>query len=558
MTSRPDRARYGVDLCAFGIALSAGLAPPVAGAAAAAQPAPTAGGLPAAVQRPTIGSLTIDRYQILDWRPETNYFRSPGPVRLTLTDALTHEPTVLMAEDAEGSAAGKISVQGRLQMVRREGWIEGRSLVFDPAAQTGSVSKARVAVGGHTITGDRIELLGPRSFRATNATLTSCHADNPDYRISARELSFTRNGTVKARSVSFWAGRSRLFSLPTFTRSFRRTVASPIPLPTYSKDAGVQFRLSHEAINQPSSLLEYDIVLAARKPLQGTVSFERDLGRPSADTEAPNTRQAALRDPLQSPLAAHPALLREAELPDVGPPRTTVYMLASANSFVYNPRRTDLQVSRLPEAGIVAHNILGRRRTSTTGSDADAPTLVSSDWLVNAELGVGSVRERPMNRTTTRASLHAEAVSPLAVLAGPLRVRWGGSLWVSGYGSGDSYSLLAPETEVEWLIRPNTAVGAGYRYMLASGTTPFAFDARPMRHELRLRYAFLGARWGYGFDLDCDLERRRAYDTGVSVRPRFDCVEIGLAYRTRAQSLGVILNLLPGRRNPPPQPLVGP
>jgi hypothetical protein len=83
------------------------------------------------------------------------------------------------------------------------------------------------------------------------------------------------------------------------------------------------------------------------------------------------------------------------------------------------------------------------------------------------------------------------------------------------------------------------------------GNTPFLFDQRDVRHELRLRYAFLGAHWGYDLSLKYDLERRRAYDSIFSVRRRFDCMEIGISYQTRSQGFSLILNLLPGSSPPP-------
>jgi hypothetical protein len=506
----------------------------------------------------TVGSILIDRYDLLEWMPETNHFHSPGPVRLSFVDPITNEATVLTADDAEGSPTEKVVVHGRLLMVRPEGWLTGRSLTYQPGAQTGSVLDAQADLKGCAISGARIDMLGSRAIRATQAMLTTCSAQHPDYRITAREISFSQNGTVKARDVSFWAGRTRVFVLPYLTKSFSRTVSTPFPLPTYTKDGGPQIHLGHEAIDDPGMLLTYDLVLAMRKPLQGSVIFERDLGRPSATMAAPRTRPEALYYPQRSVLAAHPALLREAEIQEIGPPRTSAYVLASANMFTYNPRRTDLQVSRSPEAGFVLQNMLGHRSASGSGVDRADSSMKATDWLLNLECGIGSIHERPTDRTSSRVALHSEAVSPLMTLAGPLRIRWGGSVWANGYGTGEGYGLIAPEGELEYLLRPNTIIGTGYRYMLATGTTPFEFDARSIRHELRVWYGFIGAHWGYSLSLAGDLDHRSVYDTAVSIRRRFDCMEIGVSYKTRAQMLGLILNLLPGKSSPPPTGIANP
>ena len=318
--------------------------------------------------------------------------------------------------------------------------------------------------------------------------------------------------------------------------------------------------LGNEVIDQPGALLSYDVMLAMRKPMQGTAIFERDLGHPTSDMQAPRTRHEALIDPLRSALAAYPALLHESELTEIGPPRNSAYCLVSANAFAYNPHRTDLQVTRRPEAGFVLRNMLGRRAASGTAAGgaakAGAQASESNDWLLNIEAGVGDLYERPTNRTATRISMHTEAVSPLMFLAGPLRMRWGGALWANGYGTGDAYSLIAPESEVEIPLRPNTVIGIGYRYMLAVGSTPFQFDARSIRHEVRAWYGFMGAHWGYTLNLAADAEKHSVYDTGFSIRRRLDCVELGVSYKTRGQTLGLIMNLLPGKAAPPPDDVI--
>ena len=100
--------------------------------------------------------------------------------------------------------------------------------------------------------------------------------------------------------------------------------------------------------------------------------------------------------------------------------------------------------------------------------------------------------------------------------------------------------------------------GIAYRYLTDAGATPFLYDRRDLRHELRLRYQ-VGGPWAFGIIERYDLEMLRGYDTEVAVVRNFDCMQVGVSYRSLQQSVNLIFNILPGRsdkaRRPPMQGL---
>jgi hypothetical protein len=109
--------------------------------------------------------------------------------------------------------------------------------------------------------------------------------------------------------------------------------------------------------------------------------------------------------------------------------------------------------------------------------------------------------------------------------------------------------LISPEFELDYLLGHSVLIGAAYSYFREFGATPFVFDHKDVTHEARLRYGYLGGRWAYDFNMFFDLERHRSYDSQLSVRKRFDCMEVGIGYSQRSQGISLILNLLPPTPN---------
>ncbi len=496
---------------------------------------------------PHIGNIIIDQFMDLIWRPETNYFKSPGPVRIILEDPKTGEKTVVLADDAEGQANGDIIVHGAARVERTEGTLSGEGLTYHANTMTGSVLHARIDANGIRLRGDRIDLQPGRVLVARGAYLTTCIKQNPDYHITAKEVRVTPDRVVRAKNVTFYLGKVRIISLPSLRKSFRHASSSPVPLPGYSSSSGLRFHFHNESIAEPEELLDYSAAFATKTPPELMFDYERDLGRATPDMPPPRLHSTLAAPPRQSALEAlPPPTLRSST--DTPPPakRYTMYAMTTANTFVFNRVRTDLQVSRLPEVGVHFANVLGAA-IPDTGEPLTGPRTLfrPRDWLLNFDVGAGYYQERPTHAHAARVSLRGDATSPFIPLAGALHFRYGGTAWANAYSGGRSYALLAPEAELDYLFGRTHLVSAAYRYEQAFGTTPFAFDSLDIRQEARLGYGYLGTRWAYNFGVNFDIQRRKAYDTTVSIRRRLDCLEFGVGYRARGSVVSLILNLLP-------------
>jgi hypothetical protein len=508
-------------------------------------------------EEPKITGVRLDRFRRLIWRPLDNYFRTPDPVRIVIEDVEPSRNITLIADDAEGTMNGDIVVKGRIRLERTEGYIEGTGLTYKALDNTGSVSDARALFGSFRVRGQELELLPKQVLQARGASFTTCSQERTHFHITAREIRVEASGRVTARNIGFHIGRTRLLNVPYFVRTFGRTVRNPIPIPTYTKQGGLQYRFTGEPVSERDLLVDFSFLLGTRLAPQGSLGVLKSLGNGKTEVALEQTRSQVAADPLRSPLETNPPLGQDPGAPAVG--RTVnAFGLVNVGTHVYNRNRTDLQVSRLPEVGLTFGNLLNRGPMPSPGGNGNGAQSIQSafgrgflspaEWLVNAELTAGYFDERPTRARSGRLSARADATSPLFSIARPLYVRYGGVASQAVYSGGESYTLLAPEVELDLLLTREMLVGAAYRYQHRFGRTPFLFDRLDVRHELRLVYGYSGSKWAYDLQVSYDMERVRAYDTGVSIRRRLDCMEFGLAYRARQQSLGVVLNLLPGQR----------
>lgn len=499
-----------------------------------------------------VGLVRIEEFRNITWRPVSNYFRTSEPVRILIQDADGKESVTLIADDAEGSPDKLIRVQGNLRLLRPEGDLSGRALEYHAETQTGSILDAKGSAAGLKLTGKRIEFLAQQTLRATEGSFTSCGKEHRrDYELKAGELTVTSTGRVRARNVGLWLGGTRILSVPSLQRDFGKTIRNPFPIPAYTKDLGLQYGIGREVISETGTRLDFSLNLSLRKAPIGVLDYEHEITKPVSGAAPPSYRLTAAVEPQRGVLEAHPAVMRTLGEPPPGPRRAVLYGSFSAKQYVYNRQRTDLRVSRLPEAGVSVTNLFNER-TSLEAEEAGEAQLIqqisggAQNWLVNLDIGAGYLAERPTGRETGRLAMRTEVSSPLVSIGSFLYMRGGATAWTNAYATGARYSILSPEAEIGIRTTRHSILGAAYRFQQEYGSTPFLFDRKDVRKELRLRYGHIDSGWLYDLSVRYDLDRRRAYDTGFDIRRRFDCMEVGFRYGARAQGFGIVLNLLPG------------
>ena len=231
---------------------------------------------------------------------------------------------------------------------------------------------------------------------------------------------------------------------------------------------------------------------------------------------------------------------------------------------VYNRQQLRLTVSRLPEVGAQFLNLLGRSRPpDATGIDGQAanpnqpPAGVgaaarfrpaNAPAILNVMAGVGEYIEDPTHVSAARLSLRTTLASQPILLGRRLSARAGVTDFFNIYSNNTIYQMLSPEAELDITPTRDSLFDIGYRYATDAGQTPFLWDRRDIRHELRLQYQVSGP-WAFGVATKIDLERSRPYDGEIAVVRNFDCMRVGLVYQLRSQSFNILFDLLPARKD---------
>ena len=504
---------------------------------------------------PRVGNVTITKFKSLEWRPEDNWFKTNTPVQLELVDPVSGEKVIIEADDAEGSPTGVITITGRLKLLRPEGSITGKAMMYDSAKGTGRLYDAAAEVSSVRLEGKTIEILPEQVMRAKGATFTTCTHGKPDYRLTARDISVSATGRVEAHGVTFWLGGTPVMAVPYFVKTFRRMAQSPWPLPGYSTETGPALHVRNQLFMSPRQALSLDTSIAARRALQGGLEFRRRLGPQTTDGEPPLTVASGFTRSLASPLELRPALIRTGFAEDTAEQGLTLAAALTAGSVISKRDRTDIRVDRVPEVSaewVVTPAKEVRPDIARTSGDGIGPRfgplqISPRYWWFSAQASAGRYAEVPSHIVSNRASMRASLVGPSLLLSNRVYVRAGGAMIGSVYSEGKAYSILAPEVEANWMAGPRTLLGAAYRWAQPFGETPFLFDLCDVRHELRLRTAYSQSGFAADLTVKYDMERNRAYDTAFSIRRVMDCAEVGLRYETRGQSLGVVLNLTPSK-----------
>ena len=521
-----------------------------------------------------LGPVKIDRYDHMEFSTSDSgtvinakvVVGSPTRgVRVQYSDPKTGELTVLISDQLIFDAVNnRVSALGNVELTRPDGRFTGSDIEYDLNTGAGRLTRATVRSDYFQMHGEFIETKADGTYLLTNGEFTTCINNQPDYRVRAKSLIYNPKKYVSAKGVTIFLGALALPTLPSYRKSLVRQSGSALPLPGYSKNEGLTFRLRDSLSNKPNYALDYDVRANFRQLPSGFIAYQSDLGKTPLNATPPALLFPTLGDPLSGLLERiSPPGYREyteSYFDEISRPRSTFYATIQNEQFVYNRRREDLSVSRLPEVGLQFLNLLGHHSSSLkqgeeggvdselTPAEALRRRVPNAPAILNISAALGYVKEMPTNVSQGRLAFRANLASQPVLLGRRIGIRAGVSQFLNVYSNGNLYHMVSPEIELDYSPTRTSVFNIAYRYAFDNGKTPFEFDERDIRHELRLQYQVSGP-WAFGIVSKWDIERSKPYDTEISVVRNFDCIRAGIAYRARTQSVSLIFDFIPPRRD---------
>jgi len=519
-----------------------------------------------------LGPLDLDLFEHMSWTNDT-VLHLEKSVRIRYTDPQTSVPTILVADVVDFNyATGELKASGNFtdpqhpvpfRLTREDAAFTGRELTVNLRDGNGFLTNADLQTDLYLLTGERIEIRD-KIYLVTRGTFTTCVRRRPDYHIAARDIRLDPGHDVRAHGISFYAGPTKLGTLPYYKRSLKTGAGQSLPFtPAFNKRDGIGLHYQDDLISHHDSVLHMDVLANFKRAPTGYAAYQKDL-LPTADPSPPSSVITPLSYPLRTVLEEmSPPTFREyAEnsYPEPTARRTTFYAVAQNQQFIYNRRFTDLGVSRFPEIGVRLLNQLDSTHPANPGDAAqegNAPPLIAPHGfgfatdvrpVLDISASLGGIEEFPTKTVAGRLASRVSLASTPFLIGPRLSARAGLTDWVNLYSTGDAYNLFSPELEFNYAMTRTSSLNAGYSFFTDIGKTPFLFDQRDVRQELRLAYHVSGPI-GFGYITKLDIGRSRFYDSEVAVTRNFDCMQIGLSYRLRSQSIGIIFSLTPPTRH---------
>ena len=526
-----------------------------------------------AAQRPSqttgehqTGQVLIHKYTLLKKDGMGNMVASGG-VEVVYTDPVSKSRTTLTAQEfTYNRTTGQGEAQGAVRMERTEAALSysfiGQHLLYNFQTQSGTVTDALLVGDYFILRGKSIIARSDGTYLVEQGEYTTCLHTRSDYRIRAGRMTVKPGHYISARSVIFYAGPTKLIYLPTYRRNLKTNKAAPIPLPGYDNTDGLFLHAHDTPIEEEHHSVDYDARLSVLHLPFGLVGYVADVAPPAYNSPPPRIYLNTLVDPLRGILEqiTPPTYTEYTEnsFRDQFLPRSTFDAVFQNNMGVYNRQYTDLTLTRA-EIAVRFINVLGNRGHMSPPADANADNpqnrilgdteavlqrVPNAPFLLDVNFALSDIHEMPTNVTAGRFSFHSQLATQPLILGRRISLRAGISNWFGAYTTGTLEDLTSPEVAMDYVPTRTSRIGVAYRYVSSVGSSPFEFDARDIRNELRLQYQVSGP-WAFGVVSKIDLDHSRAYDTELAVLRNFDCMQVGVNYRFRSQSFNIIFNLLP-------------
>jgi len=174
------------------------------------------------------------------------YDQSSGTYRAYGNVVIQRGGHVLLADRAEfNSKTGQVVAQGHVRLTTGADTLRAERIEMDLETETGTIEGGSIflAENHFYIFGDRIRKIGPDTYSADKATITTCDGPNPDWKITGRNVKITIEGYGFVSHAAFWARRIPLLYTPYlfFPVKIKRQTGLLTPRAEYSDRRGGQY-----------------------------------------------------------------------------------------------------------------------------------------------------------------------------------------------------------------------------------------------------------------------------------------------------------------------------
>ena len=112
----------------------------------------------------------------------------------------------------------KAYAEGHVILTNGEDILSGTSMNIDLNNQIGSVEDGSLFLkeNNYHLAGNVIKKVGPKTYTIDEATLTTCDGDNPDWKITGKNVKIREDGEGTARHATLWARKMPVLYTPYF------------------------------------------------------------------------------------------------------------------------------------------------------------------------------------------------------------------------------------------------------------------------------------------------------------------------------------------------------
>ncbi|MFO7839340.1 MAG: LPS assembly protein LptD [Desulfosalsimonadaceae bacterium] len=174
------------------------------------------------------------------YEKEQNVYKAFGNVVVKKKETTLSADTVRLNRRSMKAVA-----TGNVRLETRGDFISGSKITFNLNSRKGSIVDGTIFIAEKNfyIRGDKIQKIGESSYEIHHGSFTSCEGENPDWKLTGRELSLDIGGYGKIKHAALWARKLPLLYTPYFVFPVKRDRQSGLLAPeaSYSDKNGLSW-----------------------------------------------------------------------------------------------------------------------------------------------------------------------------------------------------------------------------------------------------------------------------------------------------------------------------